>query len=53
MTKILQAGASGCEKGFVQGGPTEFYSGNWSILYAVWEISIYFYYDINTYQWRS
>ena len=37
----------------LQGGPTELHSGNWSILDAVWEISIYFYYDINTYQWRS
>ena len=26
----------------LQGGPPEFYSGNWSILYAVWEISFYF-----------
>ena len=37
----------------VQGGPTEIYSGNWSIFYAVWEISFYFLYvsptDYNTY----
>ena len=28
--------------GPIHGGPTEFYSGNWSILYAIWEISFYF-----------
>ena len=27
----------------VLGGPTEFYSANWSISHAVWEISFYFY----------
>ena len=30
----------------IQGSPTGFYTGNWSILYAVWHISFYFYYDI-------
>jgi len=34
------------------GGSTEFYSRNWSILYAVWEMSFYFYRQEQVYEMK-